>query len=442
MAGHDQFDYASLTDVGIRRSHNQDNHAILLAANEEEWKRHGHVFVVADGMGAHAVGELASEISVSIIPHTYQKHADEGTVRCIKKAFFEANNSIYTRGQQNREFKGMGTTTSALFLRPEGAWVGHVGDSRVYRIREGVVDQLSFDHSLVWELAKRQKVSPEGIHGIPTNVIVRSMGPEPRVQVDVEGPHPLKEGDLFLMCSDGLSGPLNDQEMGAVVSALPPVEACRFLVDLTNLRGGPDNITVVIVKVGKVPDAPPAGTTPATQRPWHRRIPWPQIVLVLGIGLAGYAIAARASHQQAMLIFILAALVIVAGLAGLIYQFVTDPGEDEEERPEKRKLRIHRSTPFKIEKPLIDKVAKAIPALQQTARDRQWDVDWETVDRHHAKAEASMNKNDLLDAFREYCRALLPLTAALNRHRHKEEIFQPVWDKKSKSAPREGAEGE
>src|SRR5262245_31407758 len=180
-------------------------------------------------MGAHAVGELASEMSVDNIPHTYHKHAQQGAVVALRKAFIETNASIHNKGQQNREFEGMGTTTTTLLLRPEGAWIGHVGDSRIYRVRDGWIEQLSFDHSLQWELARRQGVDPNGLHGIPSNVIVRSLGPEPLVQVDVEGPHPVQDGDIFVLCSDGLSGQVTDPEIGATVSGLEPKEACQFL---------------------------------------------------------------------------------------------------------------------------------------------------------------------------------------------------------------------
>ena len=205
MIGHDQIEHASLTDVGIRRSHNQDSHAVLLAGDGEQWQKRGHVFLVADGMGAHAVGEMASELAAGIIPHTYHKYAEQGADVALRQAFVEANASIHARGQQNREFEGMGTTGSVLVVRTDGAWVGHVGDRRVYRVRGGGIEQLSFDHSLAWELARRQKIKPEELEGVPTNVIVRSLGPEAVVQVDVEGPHPLRAGDVFVLYSDGLS---------------------------------------------------------------------------------------------------------------------------------------------------------------------------------------------------------------------------------------------
>jgi len=134
---YDQIEHAALTDVGVRRSHNQDSYTVLLASNQERWREQGHVFHVADGMGAHAVGELASEIATRIIAHTYHKYAAEGVVAALRKAFNEANTTIFERGTKNPEFAGMGTTSTALILRRDGAWIGHIGDSRAYRIRNG-----------------------------------------------------------------------------------------------------------------------------------------------------------------------------------------------------------------------------------------------------------------------------------------------------------------
>src|SRR5262245_57086848 len=236
-------------------------------------------------MGAHAVGEKASEQAAHVIPHIYQKQAHQGPATALRRSFVEANATIHACGQQNREFEGMGTTSTALLLRPDGAWVGHVGDSRCYRIRDNQIEQLSYDHSLLWEYARLQHLDPDEVEDIPTNVIHRCLGPEPLVQVDIEGPHPVLPGDVYLLCSDGLSGQVNDPEIGAVASVLPPAEACRFLVDLSNLRGGPDNITVVIVRVGSG-----GGGTPSVRRapgrPLWSRIPWWSLSLATGILLA------------------------------------------------------------------------------------------------------------------------------------------------------------
>src|SRR5205823_2468222 len=150
----DQLEYASQTDVGMRRSSNQDNKAVLAASDEERWRGQGHLFLVADGMGGHAVGEKASELAAGIIPHTYQQHAGEGTPVALRKAFLEANDTIHSYGEANSEFRGTGTTSTALVLRADGAWLGHVGDSRAYRVRNGVIEQLTYDHSYVWEYAR------------------------------------------------------------------------------------------------------------------------------------------------------------------------------------------------------------------------------------------------------------------------------------------------
>jgi protein phosphatase len=429
VAGYDHIKYASLTDVGIRRSHNQDAYAALPATDADQWETRGHFFLVADGMGAHAVGELASKLAADIIPHTYTKHADKGPVAALRKAFVEANLSIHNRGQQNPEFEGMGTTGTALLIRPEGAWVAHVGDSRAYRVRAGQIEQLSYDHSLHWELARRQQINPSQLQGIPSNVIVRSLGPEPLVQVDIEGPHPIQDGDTFVLCSDGLSGPLSDHEIGAVVGVLPPAEACRFLVDLANLRGGPDNITVLIAQIdhaGQNGASAPAARPPGP--PWYHRISWPLPALFAGVILAGGA-AMLTYHKLGggVPIFLLAAASLVAGLVGLMVAHKKERLQRDSSDPPRINLYTH--VPCRIERPMLDKLLKAEGILEQRARDRQVDVDWSAFQRLHDLAAAEERKSALPAAFREYCRSVSLLTEALFKERNKEEAFQPLWDR-------------
>jgi len=252
---------ASATDTGMRRRNNQDSHATVRAPNRETWRQRGHLFMVADGMGAHAVGELASKMACDLIPHNYMK-AKSGTAgEAISKAFRDVSRLINGRAAVNRDFQGMGTTCSALLLLPEGALVAHVGDSRVYRVRDGRIDQLSFDHSLVWELIRRNHLTAEQAKvSIPKNVITRSLGPEADIEVDLEGPLAVQPGDAFLLCSDGLSGPVTDPELGAFAGNFHPRDACRYLLQLANLRGGYDNITVQIVRLGPWVD-PESGET-------------------------------------------------------------------------------------------------------------------------------------------------------------------------------------
>lgn len=248
-------DFSALTDMGMRRTNNQDSHREVPAASRRLWRDRGHLFIVADGMGAHAAGELASQIAVETISSSYLKRTAENPYDAVKGAVLDAHRHIRQRGEQEEAFRDMGTTAETLVLLPEGALVAHVGDSRTYRLRDGFYEQLTFDHSLLWELTKSGKTDPEHIPAfIPKNVITRSLGPTPHPTVDLEGPFPIRPGDVFLLCSDGLSGQVTDAEMGQILSLFPPEEGARSLVNLTNLRGGPDNVTLIIVKILGIPN--------------------------------------------------------------------------------------------------------------------------------------------------------------------------------------------
>ena len=448
MTRFDQIEHASLTDVGVRRSHNQDDLAVHLASDETQWEQRGHLFLVADGMGAHAVGEKASEQAASVVPHIYEKHTHEGPASALRKAFVEANASIHACGQQNREFQGMGTTSTALLLRPEGAWIAHVGDSRIYRIRANCIEQLTYDHSLVWEYARLKKIDPAEVVDIPSNVIHRCLGPEPLVQVDVEGPHIVEPGDTFLICSDGLSGQLSDAEMGAIASVLPPAEASRFLVDLANLRGGPDNITVIVVHVGGNSEL--NGTAPRRRRQrkreWGRftwdllvgksRFPWPLLCLICGTVLVGNAILFRQySDWGAKLAFVTASAIIIAGLIGLFVHFMQDLSRlgGAAGNPARTDPRVHRRTQCRIDAAFVDKLVKALDLMNHYADERNWEADRELSSEHRRRANDALRRNDLVTAFRELCLAMLPLNRALEKRRQKEEVFQPLWDRPTRA---------
>lgn len=243
--------HASVTDIGMRRSNNQDSHAVVLASNTDEWRNRGHVFMVADGMGAHAAGELASKLAVDGVAHLYRKYKELSPPEALQKAFVETNGQIYQRGQANSDFRNMGTTASLMVILPQGALIGHVGDSRVYRVRRDKLEQVTRDHSLVWELRDAGQLPEDEAlaNAIPKNVITRSLGPNSRVEVDIEGPLPIEVGDTYLLCSDGLTARVKDEELASFMANLPPGESAQFLVDLANLRGGPDNITVIVARV-------------------------------------------------------------------------------------------------------------------------------------------------------------------------------------------------
>lgn len=433
MTRFDQIEHACLTDVGVKRSHNQDNYAIQLVSDDDAWQQRGHLFLVADGMGAHAVGEKASEQAAQTIPHIYQKHAQQGPAAALRRSFVEANATIHACGQQNREFEGMGTTGTALLLRPDGAWIGHVGDSRCYRIRRGLIEQLSYDHSLLWEYARLQGLDPDEVEDIPTNVIHRCLGPEPVVQVDVEGPHPIQPGDVYLLCSDGLSGQVPDGEIGAIATVLPPSEACRFLVDLANLRGGPDNITVVIIRIGgQPPEGQPAALPAEPRKPLSSQLPpWWVTSLVCGTLLAvGAMWLMKGSYELAMLLFVLAVGAVVSGMVGLFVHYQKEqsrPVVDDDNRPPPK---AHRRKPCKIERPLLDRLMRQLQELRKKADEKRWEPDWNLIQEHNTAGDELLQKNDVSGAFREYCRAMLPLTRAFAVRRQKEEVFKPFWDKR------------
>lgn len=350
---------ASASDTGMRRLNNQDSHTVVRAKSADQWAQRGHVFMVADGMGAHAVGELASKLACDNIPHNYMKLRSATAVEAITKAYREVGAQIHAKATANRDFHGMGTTCSTLVLLPSGAMIAHVGDSRVYRIRDGRIDQLTFDHSLVWELVRRNHLTPDQAgKAVPRNVITRSLGPDPTVEVDIEGPLPVLEGDVYLLCSDGLSGPVEDPELGAFAANFHPDDATKYVLHLANLRGGQDNITVVILRVGpwSHPEDPESRGSSAdlphvsngTSRPKG----------------GGFSLAKLAAA----------------------FQRKPEPEEVEEHR--------YRSADCPISAALLDQLSEDVRTTQAKAVEETWPVDWAELARarkHSDEARASGN---------------------------------------------------
>lgn len=399
----DFLEHAELSDVGLRRSNNQDNFGLVLSSSQESFQRRGHLFMVADGMGAHAAGELASKMAVDTVSLSYFKLPDASPHEALRKAVEEANQKIHSRGVSNPDFKGMGTTTSVLTILPQGAVVSHVGDSRVYRLRGNRLEQLSADHSLVWEMMTAGKMKEQEVPGyIPKNIITRSLGPSEHVQVDLEGPFPLVEGDTFLLCSDGLSGPVPDDELGVIMGAMPPREAVRVLVDLANLRGGPDNITVIIVRVKSLRGQLNGASEPAASRgplPGPPASPIPWIVM----GVLALATAMLALMSQFMAAAVTGALTLAVGLGTLLRN--SKPVE----------VRVtggmlgrgpHRSLVCPITQESVDKLAGLLGPLREEATRQNWQVDWKRLDALCQSAAAAAARQDYAGAVREYGHAL------------------------------------
>jgi len=412
-------EYAKLTDIGLRRSNNQDSFAVVLAGDEQEFYRRGHLFLVADGMGAHAAGELASKLSATGIPHTYHKLIDRPPPEALQQAFVEANANIHGRGQANAEFQGMGTTTCVLALLPEGAVVAHVGDSRVYRLREHRLEQLTFDHSLVWEMmAAGQMPKGEVPAFVPKNIITRSLGPHPDVQVDLEGPFELQVGDIFLMCSDGLSGQVRDDEICLILSALSPEEAVRVLVDLANLRGGPDNITVIVIRVvGAL--APPTSRAennsyPATNHERSRSTnPAPWIVGV--VCLLAAAILGLSGNVWPAIGVGAGASLMLAALA--VWRFSSSGPAPRPAMPGGPLGRgPHTSLECIPGHESVAGFAQVAGKLREAAIDEQWQVDWNRFNAYQERAQQASLKSNWMQAVREYA---LAISFMMDEIRHK-----------------------
>jgi len=203
---------------------------------------------VADGMGGHAAGEVASEMAVSTVTTLY--YQDEGEAPdCLLRSIKLANALIFQKAMENVEHNGMGTTCVAAVLLGEVAYVANVGDSRAYLVRRGQVRQISQDHSWVAEQVRAGAMSEaDARQHEMRNMITRSLGSLPEVEVDIFA-EIVQEGDLLVMCSDGLSGMISDSEILMIVEHYSPQESVYRLIDRANAYGGNDNITVLIVRI-------------------------------------------------------------------------------------------------------------------------------------------------------------------------------------------------
>jgi protein phosphatase len=363
---------AAATDTGMRRTNNQDNLAIVRAANPTAWRQRGHLFLVADGMGAHAVGELASKLACDNIPHNYNKAKDLSAVDALVKAYREVGAIIHGKATANRDFQGMGTTCSTLILLPQGALIAHVGDSRVYRVRDERIDQLSFDHSLVWELVRRNHLSPEQAQkAVPRNVITRSLGPDPTVEVDIEGPLPVEQRDVYVLCSDGLSGPVGDGEIGAIANNFHPDDATRYLIHLANIRGGMDNITVVVVRIGPWTD--PRGAASAAE------------------------ILATKSKKTDGKGFRLASLF---------------PALARKPAPPTVEEHIYQSSDCPVDEEMLQRLTDTVRKARAIAIEQGWGVDWSILANLQRESEAARAEGDLRASLRCLCEGVVLLGLA------------------------------
>jgi PPM family protein phosphatase len=245
---------AGETNVGRKRNHNEDSLAIFSEFG---------LYVVADGMGGHASGEVASKMAIDTLREFFSATADDPErtwpYKMDRSKGYEenrlitgiklANLRIFEAAQRDPRQRGMGTTIVSIFAVVDGVYVAHVGDSRVYRIRESAIEQLTEDHSLLNDYIKMKRLSAAEIANFPhKNVIVRALGMKDTVKVDTRFEVP-RADDIVLLCSDGLSGPVSDDKILAIVEGSTDLKtAARRLIEAANENGGPDNITVVLAR--------------------------------------------------------------------------------------------------------------------------------------------------------------------------------------------------
>jgi PPM family protein phosphatase len=236
------------SDVGCVRELNEDSGRYVQPEDPEVLSLKGVLVVVADGMGGHSAGEVASRLAVEVVTRAYYEDRDDPRT-ALENAFHEANHEIHKAAEKDASKTGMGTTCTALVLQDGTAISAHVGDSRLYLVREGSIYLMTEDHSAVMEMVKAGLITLEQARHHPEkNVILRAMGSHPEVEVTTwQEPFPVRAGDRFLLCSDGLYDLVEDEEIKQIVMLSAPPTACDNLIALAKERGGHDNITVGIV---------------------------------------------------------------------------------------------------------------------------------------------------------------------------------------------------
>lgn len=272
------------TDVGMARDHNEDSFLVANLTTREaslqpevrshELGRRGTLFMVADGMGGAAAGELASEMATETVFHHMVEAwgndpevTDQRFAYRLKEAVEIANSRIYEYARAHPENRGMGTTTTAAGCFGGSLFLSQIGDSRGYLIRSGRIVQITKDQSLMQRLVDAGELTEEeAAVSERRNIILQALGPDPTVKVDLTR-QDLRKGDVLIMCSDGLSGLVkNDDILRIVTGATDLVTACKELIDLANERGGPDNITCIVARFGGPGLPEPDGSEPPSHQ--------------------------------------------------------------------------------------------------------------------------------------------------------------------------------
>ena len=243
---------AQHTDIGRKRTSNEDNLTSYVPGDNDALQARGALFVVSDGMGGHSYGEVASELAVQKVKEYYYQDLQNDIPTALKDAIKQANVDIYEANEAQRTPATndlmMGATCVAAVLHDKTLYAANVGDSRVYVLHEGDLRQVTRDHSLVAQLVEQGEITPaEARTHEKRNQIYRALG-LPEVEVDIFT-EPVQEGDTLILCTDGLSGVIEDEDLRTIVEHYDPEESVKHLIARANEAGGPDNVTAIVVRV-------------------------------------------------------------------------------------------------------------------------------------------------------------------------------------------------
>ena len=260
---------AMRTDTGLVRTLNEDSVAWVTPHDDDTATNRGSLALVADGMGGHAAGEVASALAADVVRRLYYD-LDGPIPQVLASAFAAANRAIIEYAQEHPECRGMGTTCTVLAFRDSQAWLAHIGDSRAYLLRDRHLTQLSEDQTLVAKLVSEGTITQaEADHSPMHNVILQALGTTSNIRpmIGAKG-LPLQSGDVLILCSDGVSNMVPDDKIAEVASRLPPQEACDVLIEAALAAGGHDNASLGVFSVT-------TGATPKRVEPTTRRIKLP-----------------------------------------------------------------------------------------------------------------------------------------------------------------------
>ncbi len=268
------FLFSAKSDIGLVRKENQDSFGKFPENNTDLDSPKGQLFIVADGMGGHKGGKEASSIAVKVVNNEYFASSYDESI-ALKEAIEKANITIFKKSGDKSQFGRMGTTCSVLVLMGNKGIIGHVGDSRIYKIENNFIEQLTTDHTKVQEMLREGILTPEDARNYPSkSVLARALGVEEVVKVDIIDDIRLARGQSYILCSDGLAK-VSKGEILNIVTNHSPSDACDILIDLANERGGKDNITAIVIKINPVPVSkiPESGPVRKTiQKPVKRKV--------------------------------------------------------------------------------------------------------------------------------------------------------------------------